>query len=111
MQIHHLAIVTRNPERLAAFYAELLGVGPTRRLPEAGEVRAIWFDLEGAILMIERGESAAGGHVLVFRAAPGSYAAWSAKLASTERTEFTVYGRDPDGNRVGVSSYPEALGS
>ena len=108
MRLHHLALLTPDPGRLAEFYGALLGVAPVRRLEDDAGLRAVWLDLEGTLLMIERGE-ARGGCVPVFAAAPGSSEEWSARFPVTDRTAFTLYGRDPDGNRFGVSSWPTAI--
>jgi hypothetical protein len=60
--------------------------------------------------MIERGERG-GWDGVMFAAEPGSRAAWTARFAGIEDggTAFTLYARDPDGNRFGVSSWPEPL--
>lgn len=110
MRIHHLAVLSPDPDRLARFYATVLGLPELRRQADDGGVRSVWLDAGGVILMVERGERAAG--VTVFAAEPGSAAAWRARLgpAFDGRTEFTVYGRDPDGNRFGLSAYPAPIG-
>ena len=117
MRVHHLALITPDPVALAAFYRDVLGVPELRVQHDDQGVRSVWLDLDGAILMVERGptrdESAAGGwDALLLAADPGSGPAWIARLGPhlVGRTAYTLYARDPDGNRFGVSSYPEALG-
>ena len=51
MRIHHLALRTRDLERLARFYAEVLGLRVIRR-----SERSVWLDASGTIVMLERAE-------------------------------------------------------
>lgn len=114
MRIHHLALRTRNPERLVAFYEGTLG------LPVSKRGASTWLDAGGTILMIEHAganepEIARDSMELVaFAIAPSDAALVEARLeragvAVEARTDFTLYVRDPDGRRVGLSAYPEAL--
>jgi catechol 2,3-dioxygenase-like lactoylglutathione lyase family enzyme len=101
----------------------------------AGE-RSIWVDTgDGSFLALEvtaasasagaeTGESGsdlasdpgsafpAGLHLVALRIAAGERQAWQDHLARAgvaiyHRTSFTLYVRDPEGNRVGLSHYPE----
>jgi catechol 2,3-dioxygenase-like lactoylglutathione lyase family enzyme len=54
-----------------------------------------------------------GYHMLCLSIAPGERAAWSDRLATAgvaieNQTEYTLYFRDAEGNRVGLSHFPEA---
>jgi glyoxylase I family protein len=117
MRIHHLALRTPDPNALAAFYVEKLGVPRLRTQEDHLGVRSCWLALDDAILMIERGAPpsegapAAGWDGLFLAVEPGTGPAWEARLAGvvSDRTAYTLYARDPDGNRFGVSSYPEPL--
>jgi catechol 2,3-dioxygenase-like lactoylglutathione lyase family enzyme len=115
VRLHHLALTTPNPDSIAGFYASLLALREQRRQEDESGVRSVWFDLDGVILMIERGDAGGGGWDGVYlRADPGTGAAWEARFAAAGagpvgRTGSTLYGRDPDGNRFGVSSWPEPL--
>jgi glyoxylase I family protein len=115
MRIHHLALRTRDLARLATFYVDLLGL----RILKNDAGRSVWLDAEGAIVMLERageGEPVVpeGGLELVaFAIEPGSRGRFEAELAARgilieARTAFTLYVRDPDGRRVGLSHYPDA---
>ena len=89
----------------------------------AGRHRSSWLDLGGgAFLALERcvGEPAAGvwerqdpGWLLVaLRIAPGERAVWEARLAAhgvtvERRSPWTIYFRDPEGNRLALSHHPE----
>jgi len=112
--IHHLAITTSDPERLARFYETIPGLSVIRRNEEGGSVRSVWLSGDDrVILMIERGESQ-GAFALVFDLFEKSGEKKQRDLSAIlpleeERTEFTLYFRDPDGNRLGFSSFPEPL--
>lgn len=110
--IHHIAIGSPNPSHLASFY---------RRLPEAnflkeqkyesGEVRSVWIQLGSVILMLEDGKQEAPKN-LVFTLKESKRTEWKEFLASVpilHKTEYTLYFADPDGNGLGLSSYPEKL--
>jgi len=119
MPVHHLALRSSDPFRLAAFYARALGLPELRRQEDEGGAYSVWLDLGGAVLMVERGESrdgagGAGWDGLFLSAEPGTGEAWAQRWATLGitldgRTGCTLYARDPEGNRFGVSSYPIAL--
>jgi catechol 2,3-dioxygenase-like lactoylglutathione lyase family enzyme len=116
--IHHVALRVTDPERSLAFYGRLLGLPEVRRSEEDGRVRAVWVRAGDAVVMLERALKGAGpgegsGHVLAF--AVGNLATWEKRLATagvpiTDRTAATLYVRDPDGHRVGLSVFPLAAG-
>ncbi len=118
MRIHHLALLTADPARLARDYAAIFGLPVVREQHDDDGVRAVWIDLGGTLLMIERGArqgkpgQGRGLDGLFLAVAPGSGPEWAARLGDrvTGRTDFTIYATDADGNRIGVSSYPDALG-
>jgi catechol 2,3-dioxygenase-like lactoylglutathione lyase family enzyme len=89
-------------------------------------VRSVWLDAgDGAFLALER---VAGGttaredatradrpglHLIALRITRASRADWEQRLAAAgfpveSRTSFTLYVRDPEGNRVGLSHWPDA---
>jgi glyoxylase I family protein len=120
--LHHVAIGTRNVEDLARFYCRLLASSEQRRhLDEQGELRSIWLDLSGTVLMIERAAPDAderpsvsgvglGAFLLAFRADALGRAAFEARAAALgaaveSRSAYTSYLRDPDGNRIAVSEF------
>lgn len=117
MRLHHLALQVKDLERARAFYAGVLGMHETRRQPHS-----IWLDLDGSILMLERAEGdvverpwrsdAPGLHLVAFAIGRAERAAWKEKLAAAghpvvHETAFTIYVRDPEGNRVGLSHFPD----
>jgi len=118
--VHHLAILVRDLPRVEAFYRELLGLPVVRRDGE----RSVWLDLgRDAFLALERAPSpsttsaapdeAPGLHLLALRIGRAERAAWEARFQEARvgvyrRTAFTIYVRDPEGNRVGLSHWPDA---
>jgi catechol 2,3-dioxygenase-like lactoylglutathione lyase family enzyme len=117
MRIHHIALRTHDVARLVAFYAETLGLPIMNR---TGDTSA-WLQAGEAIVMLERAEAGEplivpGTRELVaFAAEPGELPLFEQRLAAggiplEARTAFTLYFRDPDGRRIGVSQYPHPAG-
>ena len=117
MRVHHLAFRTDDVGRLERFYDGVLGLGLLRRTPSGG----VWLDSHGTIVMLEpRGAEepkvAPGTMDLVaFAIEPAERAEIEGRLARAgvpieARTAYTLYLRDPDGRRLGLSSYPDELG-
>ena len=115
MRLHHVALRVADCERAAAFYSGVLGLPERRRLlAEDGTLRAIWLDADGVLLMLERslrgaGDAGGSGHLLAL--AVEGLAEWEARLGAArvaveDRTAHTLYVRDPDGHRVGLSVSP-----
>jgi catechol 2,3-dioxygenase-like lactoylglutathione lyase family enzyme len=110
--IHHVALRVADCERSASFYGGLLGLRELRR----DGARAIWLRAGRAILMLERslrgqGPALGSGHLLAL--AVDDLAGWERRLAEAgvaaeDRTEHTLYVRDPDGHRVGLTVHPTA---
>lgn len=114
MELHHLALRVADVERALAFYAGVLGLPELRRAhDERGTLRAAWLGAGTVVLMLERRLRGAGpedgsAHVLAFAAS--DLHAWQRRLAEAgvaldDRTEHTLYVRDPDGHRVGLSDH------
>ena len=120
MKLHHVALGARDVERVAAFYRDLLGLREvTCHFEPGGRLRSVWLDLGGPVLMVERTDDparlvrgvGAGPFLLALAAEPAERAALEQSLAASgipveARTEFTTYVRDPEGNRVALSSFP-----
>ncbi len=112
MRIHHLAFRTGDLARLEGFYVGALGLAVIRR----NESRSVWLDAGGTLVMLEQrdeGEApvAASKELVAFAVAPDTRAIATGRLAAAgvaieAATEFTLYVRDPDGRRIGLSSYP-----
>jgi catechol 2,3-dioxygenase-like lactoylglutathione lyase family enzyme len=125
--VHHLAIQCFDLERCERFYREVLGLGVLRRWPRedgAGD-RSVWLstgDGPGApFIALERAgqppepgpwrDGGAGLHLAALRIAPGDRERWEARLAAAGvevvyRSRWTLYVRDPEGNRIGLSHHP-----
>ena len=112
MRLHHIALRTANPNALAAFYVEAFGLVITARHPHS-----LWLGLGPARLMIEQAGAEeppvapATMEMFALQIDPSERAVIDARLARLgveieSQTEHTLYLRDLDGRRVGVSSYP-----
>lgn len=112
-RIHHVALRVADCERACAFYGGVLGFPEVRRFEQAGRLRSVWLRAGDAVLMLETalrgvGPDEGSGHVLVF--AVQALAAWEERLAAVrvaveDRTDHTLYVRDPDGHRVGLTVF------
>jgi glyoxylase I family protein len=125
--VHHLAVQVRDLTVAERFYAETLGLPVLRRWPEAdGSPRSVWFDTGGgSFLALEKAaadavpagdgrpfmDGHAGWHLVALRIAAGDRATWRTRLGDAGvpvefESRWTLYVRDPDGNRVGLSHHP-----
>jgi catechol 2,3-dioxygenase-like lactoylglutathione lyase family enzyme len=122
---HHLALQCADLARCEAFYRNVLGLPVAKRWQDgAGAERSVWLavDGQGSFLALERAGAEpverpfqapdAGLHLVALRIACGERAAWEARLAAAgvaivHRTRYTLYVRDPEGNRVGLSHHPD----
>jgi catechol 2,3-dioxygenase-like lactoylglutathione lyase family enzyme len=114
MRIHHLALHVADVERSRGFYGGLLGLEELRRSMAEGILRSIWLAAGESVLMLERrlagaGSDSGSGHLLAFRV--DDLDAWETRLDAAGvlidgRNSTTLYIRDPDGHRVGLSAYP-----
>lgn len=126
--VHHLAIQVRDLSAAERFYCGVLGLPVVRRWPApGGGERSLWVAagpstfLALEVVTGEQPTAAAdptraerpGHHLLALAIAPGARTAWEARLAAagtpvTHRTAYTLYFTDPEGNRLGLSHYPDA---
>ena len=123
--VHHLALVVRDLAAMTRFYADGLGLAVVRRWDDAaGAPRAVWLALDDhAFLALERPASAEtrgrradgdeGWHAVALSIAREEREAVRARLrvigAPVEReSPYTLYARDPEGNLVAFSHYPDA---
>ncbi len=126
MAFHHLAVQVHDLPRAERWYRDVLGLAVMQRWPGPdGQERSIWLALDGgAFLALERcdgepvpGEGwarpAPGYFVLALRIAASEREAWEARLAAhgvaiERRSQWTLFFRDPEGNRLGLSHHPES---
>ncbi|HEX7663922.1 MAG TPA: VOC family protein [Polyangiaceae bacterium] len=113
--MHHVAFRTHDLPRLERFYTEVLGFTIRTR---AGQ-RSVWLDAGDAILMLERANEAEPG----IPAGSMEFVAFSIRaeqriplgdrlarhgIAIEHSTDYTLYFRDPDGRRIGLSHFAVA---
>jgi len=117
VHVHHLAFRTSDVARLERFYRELLGLRAVER-PGGSPGASAWLAAGPTLVMIEpRSEPeppfAPGTRELVaFSILPADRASFELRLVAAgvtveERTDFTLYFRDPDGRRIAVSHFPD----
>ena len=99
MRVHHVAIPVRDLEKSRAFYVDTLGLAEVRR-----QEHSIWVQAGDTILMLELQPE----WLVALAIEPSEREAWRNKISVEKETGFTLYTRDPDGNRVALSHYPKA---
>jgi glyoxylase I family protein len=124
---HHLAIQVKDLPRAEAFYTEVLGLKLVRRWPfddgSPGE-RSLWLSVgsgEEFIALeacdVDRlptpfRDPHGGLHLLALRIPAKDRPKWERHLEAkgveiVHRTRWTIYFRDSEGNRIGLSHYPD----
>ena len=96
-----------------------------RRPDEQGGERPVWLGLQGGFLALEKAPAGAvapargefsdphpGHYLFALGIAVGERAQWEQRLASAgvqveRRSAFSLFFRDPEGNRLAVSHHPE----
>jgi catechol-2,3-dioxygenase len=117
--LHHVALGAKDVSRVAGFYREVLRLPQvTEHHHDDGSLRSIWLSLGLGLLMVERTSEErrhvhgvdAGAFLIAFTWPEGlEHAAdWLAshQVATEDRSEFSLYFRDPEGNRAAISVYP-----
>ena len=113
LAFHHVALRTRDLPRLVSFYTSLLQLPIARETPGY----SVWLRAGGAVVMLEQCADdeppipANSRELVAFAVSAEGRAAVLARLAEAGvptdgETAYTTYFRDPDGRRVGVSTYP-----
>jgi catechol 2,3-dioxygenase-like lactoylglutathione lyase family enzyme len=131
LAFHHLAIQCADLDRCERFYREVLGLEVLRRWPreDGPGDRSVWLSVgegeAGGFLALERADvppeprpwrdGRAGLHLVALRITPGERHTWEDRLEAAgvrvvHRTRWTIYFHDPEGNRVGLTHYPEDVG-
>lgn len=121
--VHHLAIQCANLPATVRFYEKVLRLRTERRWPQPDGTgdRSVWLRMGNSVLALEAcsGQRAApewqdaapGLHLLAFEIHWDNRDIWLAHLqhhgvAVVHESPWTVYVRDPEGNRVGLSHFP-----
>jgi glyoxylase I family protein len=110
--IHHLALRSNRIADLHTFYTSVLGL-KTLRAFDNGQY---WLAAGDTVLMLETRSAAEPAfdqtsmELIAFRIEPSALSAMRARLANANvaveaETAFTLYVRDPDGRRIGISTY------
>ncbi len=116
MRIHHVAFRTDDVARLEQFYGGVLGLAVSSRQGKT----SVWLEAGPTILMLEERKptepaiQAGTMEIVTFAIDPRKGAFYIHRLAEAgvtieDRTAFTLYIRDPDGRRIGLSAYPAEL--
>lgn len=119
VSLHHIALGAADVDRVSRFYRDVLRLSEIKRWEtEDGRLRSVWLSLGDGVLMIERTDAPSRavdgigrGPFLLAVSWPDGLDAARRWLAAHEvpvenATEFTVYARDPEGNRIALSVYP-----
>jgi glyoxylase I family protein len=120
---HHVAIQLRDLDRAASFYCGVLGLPQlAQHHREDGSLRSLWVGLpDGGFLALEGCEGPAS-HSPYRRSEPGLLLL-ALRIGPEDRqraishfrehgveivhqTRWTIYVRDPEGNRIGLSHHP-----
>jgi glyoxylase I family protein len=112
MRVHHLAFRTRDLTRLERFYTDVLGLSIARRDGE----RSVWLRAGGTVLMLELGEEGEpeihreSKELVAFGIEAPDVPRWRRVLETNgvpveAETAYTLYFRDPDGRRIGLSHF------
>ncbi len=128
MIVHHLALGVHDLDAMVEFYRRVVGLRLIQwHHDDDGMPRSAWLALGevGSFLALERcadkpqpeGEWRAvvpGYFFLALRIGNGERARWEGRLREYgvpihHRTAFTLYFRDPEGNRVGLSHHPDVV--
>jgi glyoxylase I family protein len=110
--LHHVALRTRDVVGLTQFYQTVLEFEVVREQPGY----SVWLRLGDAVLMIEQATALEPGipqntmDLLCFAVNEPTREVVRNRLATLQKplegeTGYTTYFRDPDGRRVGVSTY------
>ena len=107
----------RDPGATERFYVSVLGLRVCARDDARGSV---WLDASGVVVMLERAESGEPPYPRTrrssWRSRSTTWPSWRRRLADAgvaieAETPHTLYVRDPDGRRVGLSTYAFAAPS
>ena len=123
--LHHFAVKAWEVERLASFYQTIFGWKLERRLDDQYGLCSVWLRASFGRVMVERSEVGGdtrgdffndpiGYHLLALHIAVLEVRRWRRHLADNgvtivHETDYTLYFCDPEGNRFGLSTYPDPL--
>jgi catechol 2,3-dioxygenase-like lactoylglutathione lyase family enzyme len=122
--LHHVALRCSDLEKCVDFYRRAVGLEVLRRWPaEGGGDRSVWLSTGQGFLALERAsapgaaagaldDAPAGWQVVALAIVRADRKAWEDRLAANEvavawRSPFSIFFRDPEGNAVALSHWPE----
>jgi glyoxylase I family protein len=126
--LHHVALQVRALGPMVAFYREVLGLSVLEEhAGPDGKPRSVWMGLPGAFLALETVSGPPAAPAPFRNQAPGWFLV-ALRIPATDRervrlelgraqvpveheTEWTLYVRDPEGNRVALSHHPHPQGA
>lgn len=123
--LHHVALQVRALAPMVAFYREVLGLPVVAEHSGAdGRTRSVWMGLPGAFLALETVRAEPPSQTPFRNQVPGWFLValriaardrervrielQRANVAVEHETRWTLYVRDPEGNRVALSHHPQA---
>jgi catechol 2,3-dioxygenase-like lactoylglutathione lyase family enzyme len=123
---HHLAIHVRDLSGMEDFYSGLFKLPVIKRWTDSvGAPRSVWLGLDPGFLALELSsfelpqnepfDDPRGGLLLLaIRIERSERRGWEARLedrgiAVERRTAFSLFFRDPEGNRLAVSHHPDPV--
>lgn len=118
--VHHIALWGHDLRTLERFYIDVIGLAPeAEHTDDDGSLRSIWLRADSTIVMLEHAEAdaqrgAAGWQVVAFEIDASERETVRERLNDAgfpvrDETDYTLYTRDPEGNRVALSHWPDAL--
>ena len=120
LTLNHIAIKSTQVEAPDDSYRTVLELPLLKTFTDANGIRSIWLSLGTSVLMLERSDydkqitpseffvDKPGYHLLALTVSIKKQSALRARLRDfairiEHESEYTIYFRDPDGNRIGLS--------
>lgn len=119
-RLHHLALGATDVVKLANFYAQAFELPIVQtHWHEDRRVRSVWLELSPGVLMIEQTEDehrfvrgvGSGLFLIAFQVSEAEKEACKQRIVSAGgeidgSSQHSIYARDPETNRIAISSYP-----
>ena len=124
MKTHHIALKVNDLSACNRFYTDVLDLSEITRHKDAnGNERSVWLQCDDLILMLEIYEGPSltmcpsetpGWHLLALNIDMAARKKWKSRLEKAgtmidEESSYSLYFRDPEGNRLALSHYPFSI--